>query len=66
MKTRLVDTFCGDDKHLIGCVEALISLSDAGALVPHGLGGHARELLSACAVRLARPLSRDNLTTKGE
>jgi len=49
---ELVDDFRGDDAHLIRSIEALIALSDAGALTPHGIGGHARALLSAAAVRL--------------
>lgn len=46
--------FRGDDAQLIASINALIELSDEGALVPHGLGGHARGLLSAAASRLAR------------
>lgn len=53
MNVELKDEFRGGDSHLISCIEALISMSDAGALVPHGIGGHARSLLSAAAVRLA-------------
>ena len=37
---------------LVGRIDALLSLDAAGALVPHGLGGHARELLTAAANRL--------------
>lgn len=50
---ELHDDFRGDDAHLVSCIKALISLSDEGALVPHGIGGHARALLSAAAVRLS-------------
>jgi len=49
---ELHDDFRGDDAQLISCIKALISMNDAGALVPHGIGGHARALLSAAAVRL--------------
>lgn len=54
-KLELIDDFRGGDAKLISCIKALISLSDEGALVPHGIGGHARGLLSAAAVRLAYP-----------
>jgi len=50
---QLVDEFRGDDANLIASIEALIEFNDAGQLVPHGIGGHARSLLSAAAVRLA-------------
>lgn len=50
---ELHDDFRGDDANLVSCIKALISLSDEGALVPHGIGGHARALLSAAAVRLS-------------
>lgn len=43
----------GDNAHLIECIDALVSLNDSGALVPHGIGGHARKLLLAAASRLA-------------
>jgi len=46
------DEFRGDNTKLVGCIEALIELSDAGKLVPHGMGGHARGLLAAAANRL--------------
>lgn len=47
------DEFRGDTPHLVSSIEALLSLDAAGALVPHGIGGHARDLLSAAAVRLS-------------
>lgn len=75
-RERLADDFDGDNAHLVHCIEALISLSDKGALVPHGIGGHARTLLSAAAVRLSdqpRPsvsedqgASRDHALTAGD
>lgn len=46
------DDFNGDNAALCRSIEALLSLDAAGALVPHGLGGHARGLLSAAFVRL--------------
>jgi len=47
------DDFNGDTPHLIRCIEALLRIDKAGALFPHGIGGHARTLLSAAACRLA-------------
>jgi hypothetical protein len=49
----IVDEFCGDTPNLIECIRALIELDEAGVLVPHGIGGHARCLLSSAAARLA-------------
>lgn len=46
-RTEIEDTFNGDNEHLRSSIKALINLSDDGALVPHGLGGHARELLAS-------------------
>jgi len=53
------DSFRGTDRHLIACTEALLSLDAKGALVPHGVGGHARNLLTALATRLAEANRRD-------
>jgi len=47
-----MDDFKGDNAALCRSIEALLSLDAAGALVPHGVGGHARGLLSAAFVRL--------------
>lgn len=47
------DEFNGDNPKLISCIEALIRLNDSDSLIPHGIGGHARIMLSAAAVRLA-------------
>jgi hypothetical protein len=52
---ELADDFNGDTPKLISCIEALLALDASGSLVPHGIGGHARKLLSAAAVRLATP-----------
>ncbi|MDC6128597.1 hypothetical protein PPH41_11610 [Burkholderia gladioli] len=51
----LTDDFRGNDTNLVRSIEALIALNDEGALVPHGIGGLARVLLSAAAVRLTSP-----------
>ena len=47
------DTFRGDTPSLVRNILALLELDAEGALVPHGVGGHARGLLSAAATRLA-------------
>jgi len=49
------DTFRGDNSALVSNINALLSLDADGALVPHGIGGLARELLSAAASRLSAP-----------
>ncbi|EPD35929.1 hypothetical protein HMPREF9701_04962 [Delftia acidovorans CCUG 274B] len=48
-----VDEFRGDTPSLVRNIVALLELDADGALVPHGVGGHARGLLSAAAARLA-------------
>ena len=53
MKKPIEDEFKGDNAHLCECIKALIELSDDNALVPHGLGGHARGMLAACYRRLS-------------
>lgn len=47
------DTLRGDTQSLVQNITALLELDAEGALVPHGIGGHARVLLSAAASRLA-------------
>lgn len=47
------DEFRGDTAHLVNCIGALLNLDKAGALAPHGIGGHVRTLLAAAANRLA-------------
>ncbi|TDF24601.1 hypothetical protein EZI45_20925 [Delftia tsuruhatensis] len=47
------DEFRGDTPSLVRNIIALLELDVEGALVPHGVGGHARGLLSAAAARLA-------------
>jgi hypothetical protein len=51
---RFADDFGGDDALLLDCIDALLDLDRRGALVPSGLGGHSRTLLSAAACRLSR------------
>jgi hypothetical protein len=46
------DGFNGTTEHLVQCIHALLHLDEEGALVPHGIGGHARSLLTAAASRL--------------
>jgi predicted esterase len=48
----MTDTFNGDNARLIESINALLELDASGSLVPHGVGGHARQLLSAAAARL--------------
>lgn len=52
MGAGITDTFRGDTEHLRRCMKALIELDDEKALVPHGIGGHARGLLAAAYHRL--------------
>ncbi|SFB50782.1 hypothetical protein [Delftia tsuruhatensis] len=47
------DEFRGDTPSLVRNIIALLEFDAEGALVPHGIGGHARGLLSAAAARLA-------------
>lgn len=49
---RPADGFNGDTPHLIRSINALLDLDASGALT-HRIGGHARTLLHAAAVRLA-------------
>lgn len=53
MNAEVSDGFNGDTPHLICCINALLELDAKGALAPHGVGGHARQLLRAAATRLA-------------
>lgn len=46
------DTFNGDNDHLRECIKALLAMDADGVLVPHGIGGHARALLTAAYHRL--------------
>lgn len=46
------DTFGGDTALLRRSIEALLALDADGALMPHGIGGHARKLLTAAYHRL--------------
>lgn len=55
------DQFNGDNAKLVSAIEALLALDASGSLVPHGVGGHARTMLEAAAVRLVD--ARDALDT---
>lgn len=59
-KYEIKDEFRGDDEHLRQCIKALIEMSDDGILIPHGLGGHARNLLAASYHRLKKRKSKQN------
>lgn len=48
----MADNFNGSNAKLCGSIDALLSLDAAGALVPHGIGGHARTLLESAATRI--------------
>lgn len=70
---KLTDTFQGDTPHLIASIKALLDLDARGALVPHGVGGHARTLLASAATRLldaarseAQPSGYDGSKSLGE
>ena len=47
------DKFAGDNSRLLESIGALLNLDEAGAFIPHSVGGHARLLLNAAASRLA-------------
>ncbi|MDS1142429.1 hypothetical protein RE432_18500 [Pusillimonas sp. SM2304] len=51
----MTDNFQGDNNALVRSIKALLELDAKGALVPHGIGGHTRGLLSAAASRLGQP-----------
>lgn len=53
------DTFRGGTRQLIDCMRALVALDIEGALVPHGIGGHARALLTSAAARLELVMDAD-------
>lgn len=59
--SAITDDFRGSTEQLIASITALIKLDSAGALVPHGIGGHARKLLAAAAVRLAAPTAQPEI-----
>lgn len=48
----ILDTFRGDSFQLIDSIKSLVELDIENALVPHGIGGLARSLLSSSAIRL--------------
>jgi hypothetical protein len=45
-------SFKGDNAKLVGSIKSLLALDSQGALVPHGVGGLARQLLESAAERL--------------
>ena len=53
--------------NLISLIDALLDLDEKGALVPHGIGGHARTLLQRCKEELnTRPAAPvEGLETMG-
>lgn len=53
-------SFSGGNTALVAAMVALLKLDAAGALVPHGIGGHARALLTAAASRLAEPVQPES------
>lgn len=56
-QAKMTDDFRGDDEELLLSIIALVQLNDDKALIPHGIGGHARTLLSAAAVRMLEKAS---------
>lgn len=46
------DEFSGNNAQLIKAIETLLDMDAKGVLVPHGIGGAARQLLNAAASRL--------------
>ncbi|WP_315127019.1 hypothetical protein [Comamonas antarctica] len=56
------DEFRGDTAALVRNITALLELDAEGALVPHGVGGHARGLLAAAAARLSVSPAQEHAT----
>jgi len=54
LDTARDDSFHGDNRALISSIKALLILDQKGTLVPHGIGGLARDLLHSASIRLAR------------
>lgn len=52
-ETLMFDNFPGDNAALIEQINSLLSLDAKGVLVPHGIGGLARSLLTSCVDRLS-------------
>lgn len=46
------DNFNGTNTELIASAKALLELDAAGAMYPHGIGGHARTIIEAFIKRL--------------
>lgn len=51
---------------LVSNIEALLALDAARALVPHGIGGHARSLLKSAAALLQSPALPDHIPDAGK
>lgn len=49
-----VDTFHGDNMHILRSNRALLDLDSENALAPHGMGGHAHGLLESTSARLVK------------
>lgn len=64
--SEITDEFRGDNDKLVECIGSLLRLDAKGALVPHGIGGHARRLLAASAVRLSAPTAQPTGQAEGE
>lgn len=53
------DNFRGDDRKLLESAVALLELDDSGALVPYGIGGHARTIIESFVARFkAMPIPK--------
>ena len=55
--TDFTDEFRGGDEALLASARALLAMDAAGSLVPHGLGGHGRNLLNALGARFERAMT---------
>lgn len=53
-------SFKGDNAKLVDSIKSLLALDSQGALVPHGVGGMARQLLESAAERLTAAEQRNS------
>lgn len=60
------DEFNGDNEHLVQCINSLLAMDAQGVMAPHGIGGHARTLLSSAASRLSGTPSPDHIADAGK
>lgn len=60
------DDFNGDNAHLKASIKALLSMDADGVLVPHGIGGHARGLLTAAYHRIPDDDDLSNIEREGQ